>query len=439
MVCVWSATLCNDDRQSFANLDAGEAGAVVWEISSDAVIAYVHASADFGHQLLVALSRTIRAQSKIIRAVGIDSPGGARTSTESAQPPTTTTTTTPSPQEPQRIRVAFFDSSQWTLDAFSDDKYKQALDMSFFRQRLSRETVNLAIGFPVICCFVNDDLSGEILQRLSEMGVKLVALRCAGFDRVSVRHAQAFGITVARVPAYSPNAVAEHALALLMALNRKLHRAYNRTRDGNFLIDGLVGVDLYGKTAGVIGTGRIGKCLIDALLGLGCRVLCYDVYQAPEIVALAPRATYVSLDELYHQSDVISIHAPLTPNTRAMINAESIAKMKHGVMLVNTSRGGLIDSRALLDALKSGKIKAAGLDVYENEGAYFFNDCSDTLVADDVLRELLALKNVLVTSHQAFLTAEALENIANTTLVNILEWAHGHVEAEHPNSIYAKL
>jgi D-lactate dehydrogenase len=372
-------------------------------------------NSDFAKQLLVALTRTIRAQSKLLRAIRSSVPSSGATSS--------------------RIRVACFDSAQWTFNAFSGAKYRETLDISFFRQRLSRETANLAVGFQVICCFVNDDLSGEMLQRLSQMGVQMVALRCAGFDRVSIKHARAFDITVARVPAYSPHAVAEHALGLLLTLNRKLHRAYNRTRDGNFTLDGLVGFDLYHKTAGVIGTGRIGQCLVHALLGFGCKVLCYDVYQAPELKEL-DRVTYVSLDELYKQSDFISIHAPLNNETRGMINQQAIESMKNGVIVINTSRGGLIDTRALLEGLKSGHIKAAGLDVYENESAYFFSDCSDSIVEDNVLRELLALNNVLVTSHQAFLTAEALESIANITMQNIVEWSQGSVGSAHRNSIY---
>jgi D-lactate dehydrogenase len=252
----------------------------------------------------------------------------------------------------------------------------------------------------------------------------MIALRCAGFNNVDLAACERHGLSVTRVPAYSPYAVAEHAVALMMTLNRRLHRANNRVREGNFSLSGLVGFDMHAKTAGVIGTGKIGKCLIHILAGFGCRILAHDMYPDAQLVERSG-VRYVPLDELLAESDVISLHAPLTRETRHMIGAEAIAKMKRGVMLINTSRGALIDTPALLEGLKSGQIGNAGLDVYEEESEYFFEDLSDRVITDDVLARLMTFNNVIVTSHQAFLTQEALNNIADITLENIREYELG--------------
>jgi len=278
-------------------------------------------------------------------------------------------------------------------------------------------------------------LGESVLSVLHNAGVKMIALRCAGFDKVSIDHVKVYQMTVARVPAYSPYAVAEHAIALLLALNRRIHRAYQRTRDANFDLRGLIGFDLYGKTAGVIGTGKIGRCLIDILLGFGCEVICFDIYKAQELLD-NPKVTYVELDELYRRSDLISLHAPATDSTYHMINSESISQMKKGVFIINTSRGVLVNTADLIEGLKSGQVGAAGLDVYEGESDYFFKDNSDSPLPDAQLVSLLGLPNVLVTGHQAFLTTEAINNIARTTVDNITAWKDGKNGSDHPNSIY---
>lgn len=322
-----------------------------------------------------------------------------------------------------RFKVAFFDSKSYMESAFREhNRYNYALH--FLESRLSRETVSLAAGFKAICVFVNDTLDAAVIEELAALGVEMVALRCAGFNNVDLVACERFGLSVARVPAYSPYAVAEHATALMMTLNRRLHRAHNRVREGNFSLAGLVGFDMHGKTAGIVGTGKIGRCLLNILAGFGCRLLaCNQFPDTPMLDQLGGH--YVPLDELLTASDIISLHAPLTPETHHLINAAAIAKMKRGVMLINTSRGALIDSRALLNGLKSGQIGSAGLDVYEEESDYFFEDMSDEVITDDVLARLLTFNNVIVTSHQAFLTREALASIAEITFENLREFETG--------------
>lgn len=322
-------------------------------------------------------------------------------------------------------KVAFYDSKSYDKQSFNDVLAKSGrardFEVHFFEPRLSLETVTFCDGFDAICAFVNDDLSAEVLARLDEQNINLVLLRCAGFDRVDLAAAKDLNISVVRVPAYSPYAVAEFAVALLMALNRKTHRAYNRVRDGNFTLPGLVGFDVYGKTVGVVGTGKIGQCFINIMLGFGCKVLAYDIYPSPVVQAMS-EVSYVSLDELFEKSDIISLHAPATPQTTHMINKTSINRMKTGVVIVNTSRGKLIDTKALVDGLIAGRIGAAGLDVYEHEQEYFFRDVSDEEIQDEILARLQNMRNVIITSHQAFLTDEALEAIASTTLRNLKEY-----------------
>jgi D-lactate dehydrogenase len=290
-------------------------------------------------------------------------------------------------------------------------------DLVFLEPRLSVETAPLAADADAVCAFVNDDLGEAVLEELARLGVRHVALRSAGFNHVDLVAAERLGILVTRVPGYSPYAVAEHGVALLMALVRKTHRAYNRVREGNFSLAGLLGFDLHGKTVGVVGTGQIGTVFARIMTGFGCRVLAFDPYPSEECRALGVR--YVELDELLAESHVVSLHLPVTPQTRHFIDVDRIAAMRDGVTLINTSRGSLIDTVAVIEAVKSGKIGLLGLDVYEEEADLFFEDRSDRVLGDDVFSRLLTFPNVIITGHQAFFTAEALENIATTAIGNL--------------------
>jgi len=319
--------------------------------------------------------------------------------------------------------IAFFDTKPYDKKSFDEINKNYNFNIKYFDHRLSPDTVTLAQGADIICIFVNDIVTKDITTSLIENNTKLIALRCAGYNNVDLE-AVYKKLHVVRVPAYSPYAVAEHATALMMGLNRKIHKAYYRTRDGNFSINGLLGFDMHEKTAGVIGTGKIGKCLISILKGFGMKILAYDTYPDREYEK-KENITYVDLDNLYKHSDVISLHCPLTPQTKHMINSESISRMKEGVMIINTGRGKLINTKALIEGLKSGKIGSAGLDVYEEESEYFFEDFSNSMIEDDVLARLLTFPNVLITSHQGFFTTEALHNIADTTLSNIVEFFKG--------------
>jgi len=322
--------------------------------------------------------------------------------------------------ENKKVKIAFFDAKPYDRRSFDLANEIFGFEITYFDTRLSTDTVELARGYDAICGFVNDSFDSPVIDYLVNNGVRIIALRCAGYNNVDF-NAAFDRIHVVRVPAYSPHPVAEHAAALILSLNRKTHKAYYRVRDGNFNINGFLGFDMYGKTAGVIGTGKIGRCLIKILQGFGMNILAYDVRPDHEY-ADANSVTYVTLPELYSRSDVISLHCPLIPETRHMINADTIAGLKDGVVLINTGRGKLIDTKALIDGLKSGKIGAAGLDVYEEESEYFFEDRSAEMITDDVLARLLTFPNVLVTSHQGFFTAEALHNIARTTLNNLKEY-----------------
>ena len=290
-------------------------------------------------------------------------------------------------------------------------------ELHFFEPHLNEETVGLAAGFGAVCVFVNDQVNASVIAKLRSLGVRLIALRCAGYNNVDLPAATKHGITVVRVPAYSPYAVAEHAIALMLALNRKVHRAYNRVREGNFALDGLVGFDMHGKTVGLIGTGQIGIVVAQILTGFGCPTLAFDPIPNPTCQSLGVR--YVELNELLAQSDVISLHCPLTPENKHIINDAAIARMKNGVMLINTSRGSLLDTVAIVGGLKSGKIGYLGLDVYEEEEEIFFEDRSGLILGDDVFARLLTFPNVIITGHQAFFTREALLNIADKTIDNI--------------------
>lgn len=313
--------------------------------------------------------------------------------------------------------IVFFDCKPYDIHSFkAHNNYE--FDLKFFEERLSPESVKLAEGADAVCVFVNDRVDAAVLEKLAQMQVHLIALRCAGYNNVDLEAAKKYNIKLIRVPAYSPHAVAEHAMALLLTLNRKTHRAHARTREGNFSIQGLEGFDLNGKTAGVIGAGRIGRVFIHILLGFGMKVLVYDLHPDKDLLA-HPDVKYCDLPELYANSDMISLHCPLTKDSRHMINAKTIQQMKKGVIIINTSRGQLIASADLIQELKNGQVGAAGLDVYEEEDKYFFSDRSGMPIEDDVLARLLVFPNVIITSHQAFFTREALGNIAETTLSGI--------------------
>lgn len=314
--------------------------------------------------------------------------------------------------------IAMFDTKPYDQTFFEVANHRFKFDIKYLKPHLTRDTVTLAQGFDCVSVFVNDEINRTVMYQLADQGVKLIALRCSGFNNIDLEAARDCHIGIVRVPAYSPYAVAEYALTLILALNRKIHKAYNRTREHNFSIQGLLGFDLHGKTAGIIGTGKIGICLIRILNGLGMHILAYDPFPNPELSS-QEQFKYTSLDELYAASDLISLHCPLTDSTHHLINHETIRKMKKGVMIINTGRGKLIDSKALLHGLKTGHIGSAGLDVYEEEENYFFEDHSERILSDDILQRLLTFYNVLITSHQAFFTQEALQNISDTTLNNI--------------------
>lgn len=314
-------------------------------------------------------------------------------------------------------KIAFFDTKPYDRTYF--DKYGKNYEITYFEEKLNHHTAKITEGFDGVCAFVNSNINKMAVERMHERGVKILAMRCAGFSNVDIA-AAAGKLAVVRVPAYSPHAVAEHALALLLALNRRIYRAYIRTRDFNFNINGLTGIDLYGKTAGIIGTGKIGRTFIDLCKGLGMKVIAYDPYPAEE-----SGIEYVPLDTLFRESDVISLHCPLTESSHHIIDREALGKMKDGAFLLNTSRGALVDSEALLEALTAGKLRGAALDVYEEEANLFYEDMSDKIIKDDTLALLVSRPNVLITSHQAFLTEEALDNIASVTIQNFDEFFAG--------------
>ena len=314
------------------------------------------------------------------------------------------------------MKIAFFDAKPYDKPSFDIFGEEKGIHFKYFETKLNEDTVGLASGYDGVCVFVNDTVNACVIDRLCELGVKVVALRCAGFNNVDVKYA--FGkIHVLRVPAYSPYAVAEHAMAMLLTSIRRIHKAYIRTRDFNFSLSGMTGFDLYGKTVGVIGTGRIGRVFIDICRGFGMRVLAYDKYPKGELER--DGVSYASLDTLLGESDIISLHCPLTEDTYHMINEETLERCKKGVVIINTSRGALVDAEALLSGIKSRKVGAACLDVYEEESEFFFEDFSGHIVEDDILARLISMPNVIVTSHQAFLTEEALSNIAQTTVENL--------------------
>ena len=317
------------------------------------------------------------------------------------------------------MKLAFFDTKSYDIPGFDRYAIPAGIEVKYFEPNLDEDTVSLAVGFDAVCVFVNDTVNAAVVQRLYELGVKAILLRCAGFNNVDIKACQG-KLRVFRVPAYSPHAVAEHAMALLLTINRRTHKAYIRTREFNFSLQGLAGFDLYGKTVGIIGTGKIGRVFADICKGFGMKILAYDKFPAAN-----SGLTYVELPELFEKSDIISLHCPLTEDTRHIINADSIARMKKGVTIINTSRGGLVDTEALITGIKEKKVGAACLDVYEEEGDLFYEDFSGHIVQDDKLVRLIAMPNVIVTSHQAFLTSEALDNIAATTVNNLTRFFSG--------------
>ena len=323
------------------------------------------------------------------------------------------------------IKVAFYDAKEYDKPSFEHYGNLHGIRFRYLETKLNEDTADLARGSDAVCVFVNDTVNAAVIDRLYQHGVKIIALRSAGYNNVDVQ--AAFGkIHVVHVPAYSPYAVAEHAIALLLTSVRRIHKAYNRTREFNFSLNGLTGFDFHGKTVGVVGTGKIGRIFIDICRGFGMHVIAYDLYPARD-----SGIEYVSPDELFERSDIISLHCPLTDETRHMIDATAIEKMKKGVVIVNTSRGGLIDAEALLEGIKARKVGAACLDVYEEEADVFFEDRSGHILDDDLLSRLISMPNVIVTSHQAFLTEEALNNIAETTVHNILSYFENDGICDH--------
>lgn len=319
------------------------------------------------------------------------------------------------------MKIAFYDTHRFEKDIFEGLNENFGFDIQFYEARLDHHTAKLARGMDAVCCFVNDTLDRKTMKVLEHLGIKMIALRCAGFNNVDLTAAAKAGIMVTRVPEYSPHAVAEHALALILSLNRKTHKAYHRVRDLNFNLEGLVGFDLAGKNVGILGTGKIGSVFAKIMSGIGCNIYAFDKDIKPRLEKNYG-VRYVSLRKLFKESDIISLHLPLTPETKHIIDERALNKMKKGVMLINTGRGALIDSNALIGVLKSGHLGYAGLDVYEEEENVFFRDLSEKVLQDDCLARLLTFPNVLITSHQGFLTQEALRNIAATTLTNIQQF-----------------
>ncbi|MGM0944593.1 MAG: 2-hydroxyacid dehydrogenase [Bacteroidota bacterium] len=323
------------------------------------------------------------------------------------------------------MRVAFFSTKSYDKISFARNAASYPHEFTFFEAKLDRHSAVLAEGHDAVCAFVNDQLDKQTLKTLKEVGVQLIALRCAGYNQVDLDCARNLGISIVRVPAYSPEAVAEHAFALILTLSRKTHKAYNRVRENNYSIEGLTGINLHGKTVGVIGTGAIGKAFCRIALGFGCKVLAYDIYENEELKSLG--VNYVTLDQIMQQSTILSLHCPLTPDTKHLINKNTLEKMQDGCMLINTSRGALIETKSVIRSLKNGKIGFLGIDVYEQEEDLFFQNRSEEILQDEQIARLMTFPNVLITGHQAFLTKEALDQIAKTTLNNLSAFEQGKV------------
>ena len=325
------------------------------------------------------------------------------------------------------MKVAVFSTKNYDREFLGKFNENYGHEITFFEAPLNEDTANLAQDFKAICAFVNDKMDANTLARIAGHGIKLIALRCAGFNNVDLKAAAQNGIEVRRVPAYSPQAVAEHAVALIMTLNRKTHKAYNRIREGNFSLEKLLGFNVFGKTVGVIGTGEIGAAFCNIMLGFGCKVVAYDVQTSEELSSRG--VEYLSLEKLLQRADIISIHCPLVPQTRHLMNSSTFAQMKKGAMLINTSRGAVIDTQDAVEALKSGQLGYLGIDVYEQEENLFFRDLSESIIPDDLISRLIGFPNVLITSHQGFFTQEALDQIATTTLQNISDFEKGQETA----------
>lgn len=315
------------------------------------------------------------------------------------------------------MKVTFFSAKPYDRQFFDQQNVDFGFELEYFETHLGPHAINTVDRTDAVCVFVNDKLDAKVIESLAAKGVKLIALRCAGFNNVDLESARQFGMQVCRVPAYSPQAVAEHAVAMILTLNRKTHKAYNRVREQNFSLNGLLGFDMHGKTVGVLGTGNIGKAFCKIMIGFGCKVVAFDVQRDSELEKM--NVEYLSIDQVFNRSDIVSLHCPLNDATRHIINNQSIMLMKKGVMLINTSRGGLIDTKAAIGALKSKHIGYLGIDVYEQEEKIFFRDLSSNIIEDDVIQRLMSFPNVLITAHQAFFTEEALQQIASTTLNNI--------------------
>jgi D-lactate dehydrogenase len=324
-----------------------------------------------------------------------------------------------------RMKVVVFSTQPYDRQFLEAANHAHGHELIFLEPRLVAETASLLTDAPAVCVFINDQLNEGVLREIAAQGVRLIAIRAAGFNNVDLKTAKELGMTVVRVPAYSPYAVAEHAVALILALNRKIYRAYNRVRDDNFSLEGLMGFDLHGCTVGIVGTGKIGQCFAQIMQGFGCKLLAYDPYPNAECLKIGVQ--YVELPALLSTSDIISLHCPLTPENHHLINADSLAHLKPGAMLINTSRGGLVDTNAVIKSIKTGRIGYLGIDVYEEEEALFFQDLSDTIIQDDTFQLLQAFPNVLITAHQAFFTRNALQSIAETTLANITDFAQGSI------------
>eukprot|EP01119_Soliformovum_irregulare_P013964 TRINITY_DN3772_c0_g1_i2.p1 TRINITY_DN3772_c0_g1~~TRINITY_DN3772_c0_g1_i2.p1 ORF type:complete len:497 (-),score=181.32 TRINITY_DN3772_c0_g1_i2:56-1546(-) len=394
---------------AFSTIEAEE-DTTVWILQSDTFNQLLQDSPTLNQSYIQYLNKVVRQHAKALNSV------------RSALHPSGST------------QIAFFDAKPYDSEAFQkvakEGDYK--VSFNFINHRLNKSVASLANGHEVVCAFVNDILDKEVIELLAQSGVKLIIMRCAGYDNVDLQACKEHDISVTRVPAYSPFAVAEFAVTLMMALNRKVHKAWNRVRDFNFSLDGLVGFDMHGRTVGLFGTGQIGKCAANILNGFGCKVIAYDVKPNPDIAKVL---TYVSADELFAQSDIISIHVPLLPSTKHIINADAFKKMKEGAILINTSRGPIVNHKDLLEALQSGKIGGAGLDVYEGEQAYFYENKSESNITDDVLSRLVSSHNVIITSHQAFLTSDALRNIATSALDSVKEFTSGKKGDQLTNAV----
>ena len=422
-------------QQAYATVYAGaddEQDVKVWLLNGADFRDIITSTPQFALEVMAALARELRQGSKSLRSLIKNTKEKKKTGSSTAE----------DGESSKTCKVLCYDATSWVKEGFGPaieefNKLHQdkgySIEMDYTTERLSEQTATFAAGYDAVCLFVNDNANADVLQTLSLLNVRMIGMRCAGFDRVDTKAARAFGLTVARVPAYSPYAVAEHAIALLMAVNRKINKASNRVKMANFTLDaGLMGMDIYGKTVGVMGTGKIGQILSNIVLGFGAKLICYDVYENEDIKKAG--GVYVSKEECMSQADVLFLMMPLLPATKHTINFETLRILKRGVLLVNTSRGGLIDTKALLEGLRNGRIAGVGMDVYEHEQEYFFQDWSARQIKDPDLVALLGLHNVVLTAHQAFFTKEAVDKIVSTTVDNIYEYAQGKIGQAHPNN-----